>query len=215
MPQGAMREADLLDAVVSRYEGEGYEVYLQPSSSLLPPFMKGYRPDAIAKKSGKNVAIEIKRAGSPRAPIRRLQRMFLAHPDWEFTVLYFTPRSTAAVVGVATNQAIEQSIDQIKELKNTGHRSAALLIGWSALEAVARSLLPEQLDRPQPPDSLIEAIAGQGLLTPSEANVLRRLASTRNAAAHGQLDISPTPRQIDQLVGVLHTLSDLLAKDAA
>jgi uncharacterized protein YutE (UPF0331/DUF86 family) len=177
--------------------------------------MKGYRPDAIARKQGRNIAIEIKHSGSPGTKIRKLQKLFAEHPDWELTVLYLTPRAKATTPGVASNKVIEQSMEQIEELKKTGHRGAALLLGWSVLEAIARAMLPEQLDRPQPPANLVETLAGEGLLTPSEANVLRKIASARNAIAHGELDTNPAPKRVDELIAVLHTLSGLSTKDGA
>lgn len=54
-------EREVIDLVLPRLQAEGYEVYMHPSPSVLPSFMRSYRPDAIALKSGKKVAVEVVR----------------------------------------------------------------------------------------------------------------------------------------------------------
>jgi uncharacterized protein YutE (UPF0331/DUF86 family) len=214
MPHVTRGESDLLEAVLNRYEAEGFEVYTQPSASVLPAFMKGFRPDAIAVKGPKKIAFEIKYSSSGSATLKEIQKLFSEHPDWELNVLYLSPRASTALSTISRN-AIAQTITEVEQLRLAGQYSAALMLGWSALEATARSILPERLDRPQPPGSLVEALANEGLLTPSEAPIVRRIASTRNAVAHGQLYPNPAPKRIDELISVLHTLSDMLPRDAA
>lgn len=215
MPDIPRGESDLLEAVLSRYEAEGFEVYTQPSASVLPAFMKGFRPDAIAVNGPKKVAFEIKNSRSGIAALKKIQKLFSEHPDWELNVLYLSPRASTISLNAISHGAIAQTITEVEQLRLTGQYSAALMLGWSALEAIARSILPERLDRPQPPGSLVEALANEGLLTPSEASIVRRIAPTRNAVAHGQLYPNPAPKRIDELISVLHTLSDLLPRDAA
>ena len=49
----AFRERLVLERLRETYEREGYEFFLQPSGDILPPFLRGFRPDAIALKPGK------------------------------------------------------------------------------------------------------------------------------------------------------------------
>jgi hypothetical protein len=58
------REVDVLESILPRYEAEGFEVFVHPSPSILPPFMQSYRPDAIALKPDKKVAIEVVRTAA-------------------------------------------------------------------------------------------------------------------------------------------------------
>ena len=41
-------EAEVIESLLPGYEAEGFDVYVNPSPSILPPFMQTYRPDAIA-----------------------------------------------------------------------------------------------------------------------------------------------------------------------
>jgi hypothetical protein len=216
MPSAVRAETDLLEAVLSRYEADGFEVYSQPSSSVLPEFMKGFRPDAIAIRHDKKVAIEIKRSDDKSDRLKRVQKLFSEHPDWELNVLYLSPRaSSPAILNVVSPSAIAQTIAEVEQLRLAGQYSAALMLGWSALEAIGRSILPDRLERPQPAAGLSEMLATEGIVTPSEAPIVRRIAATRNAVAHGQLYPGPPAKRIDELVRLLHTLSDLLPRDAA
>jgi hypothetical protein len=68
----AIRERDFLQTLVPGYEAEGFSVFLHPAREMLPPFMRGYQPDAIAVKDDEKIAIEIKRDGpSARSSTRR------------------------------------------------------------------------------------------------------------------------------------------------
>jgi len=209
-------EATLLDAVVARYKAEGFDVFVHPSPSILPPFLRGYRPDAIAMRPDKRIAMEFVRPGSPSADkINQLRELFSPHKDWEFVVFYSSPGTSTAGIEVSSRDAIERAIQQTVDLQKAGQQVAALVMGWSALEAIARALLPERLARPQPPASLVDALASEGYLTPSEADMLRTAASVRNDAAHGKLTATVEPTQLDTLASALHTLRGFLPKDAA
>jgi hypothetical protein len=52
MPRLAARESDILETVLAGYEAEGFDVFLHPSPSVLPAFLKTARPDAIAVRPG-------------------------------------------------------------------------------------------------------------------------------------------------------------------
>lgn len=156
------RESDLLENLFPQYEAEGYEVFVHPSRAILPPFMQSYRPDAIAIKPDKKVAIEVKRsAQSSATKVQHLHQLFAPHSDWELRVYYISSRSSAKSPEIAPRGAIENAIGEVEELKRTGHQLSALLIAWAALEAVGRALLPEQFARPQTPARLIELLAPQ------------------------------------------------------
>ena len=85
-------EADMLEDLLPRYQAEGFEVFLHPSPSILPPFMQSYRPDAVALRSDKKIAIEVIRSsGASAEKMRKLESLFAPHKDWELRVLYVSP----------------------------------------------------------------------------------------------------------------------------
>jgi uncharacterized protein YutE (UPF0331/DUF86 family) len=205
------READLLESLLPKYQAEGFDVFVNPSPSILPPFMQMYRPDAVALRPDKKIAIEVVRSsGSSAKKVQELQSLFAPQSDWELRVVYVSPLGSEKTLEVASRSAIKSAIQRVLDLKNDGHKLPALIMAWAALEALGRALLPDQLGRPQTPARLIEVLASVGHLTPQEADALRAAISIRNAAVHGGLDPVVDDKLLDQFIAVLETLAGFL-----
>ena len=52
-------EKEVLQQEADRLTAEGYEVFLQPGPSLMPVFLHGYTPDAVAYGHGRKIALEV------------------------------------------------------------------------------------------------------------------------------------------------------------
>lgn len=206
-------EANLLDAIVSRYQSEGFDTFVHPSKSVLPGFMGDMRPDAIAIGPTQKIAIEIIRANGPHSnKVEQLRQLFANQSDWELMVFYVSQSSSTSDIAAPNLDSITTSISEINELQDRGHALAALIMGWSILEGIARALLGDQLERPQPAAQLLEVLASQGFFTPSEADRLRPLAELRNKVAHGGLDVRIDSGQLDALLSAIHRLAKRLRK---
>jgi hypothetical protein len=81
----------VLENLRPRFEAEGFDVFLHPSPSILPPFMEGYRPDAIAVSPQKKIAIEVVRPAKNTEKIKQLQKLIDQHSDWELRVVRIPP----------------------------------------------------------------------------------------------------------------------------
>ena len=197
----AIRERDFLQTLVPGYEAEGFSVFLHPAREMLPPFMRGYQPDAIAVKDDKKIAIEIKRDATRRAAGREeLQRIFSEHPEWELRIYYIPGRAEEEDIQTPDLAEIDAALAEVDQLKRAGHLRAALIMAWAALEAAGRALLPQDLARPQPANKLIEVLASEGVVTPAEADSLRKAISLRNAATHGHFAVPITEQEVEQVV---------------
>lgn len=206
-------EADVLDSVLPQYEAEGFEVYVNPAPSILPSFMREHRPDAIALRTDKKIAIEVVRSrGDSTRKIQELRSLFATHPDWELRVHYVSPLRSDKSPDVVPRAAIDLAIERVLNLKNEGHKLPALIMAWATLEGIGRALLPDRLRRPQTPARLIEVLASEGYLTPQEADTLRGAIPLRNLAVHGSIDQVVEDRLLDEFVGVLRTLACFLAE---
>jgi hypothetical protein len=99
-------EANVIDAVVARYKAEGFDVFVQPSPSILPPFLGGYRPDVVEIRPDKRIAMEFVRPGSQSADkINHSRELFSPHRDWEFIIFYGSPGTSRAGIEVASDAA--------------------------------------------------------------------------------------------------------------
>lgn len=200
------REQQVLDLVVPALEADGYAVYVQPPRDLLPEFMGGYRPDAIALGRPRNLAIEV--IGDETGTQSRRQALadrFAHVPDWELRIYYARPSGEEVRPEPASRAAIEASLSRVEDLARQGHIEAGLLLGWGTLEALARTL-SRKLERAQPSGRVLELLASEGFVTPSEADTLRDLARARNLIAHGALDVEVTRADLEGFVAILHTL---------
>lgn len=209
-------EAEVIESLLPRYRAEGFDVYINPSPSILPPFMQTYRPNAIALKKDKKIAIEVvvSTNGNDRE-LRSLQSLFADHTDWELRVLYASSATAAKSLEIASTSTITKSIERIVELEQGGHSLPALVMAWAALEAIGRALLPDQFQRPQTTARLVEVLGSEGYITPEEADTLRMASVVRDAVVHGQLDSSVDPKVLKTFVGVLEALVKLLPATAS
>lgn len=201
------REQRVLDLIASRLTAEGYDVFTQPARGLLPPFMRDYQPDAIALGRPRNIAIEVARddaAAPPKAAA--LSERFAKNPDWELRIVYAPEGSDDRPVPGVTRDAIPAALARVETLRAADQPEAALLLGWSILEAIGRLFLPGDVSRPQPAGQLLERMALEGLITPDEADRLRQLATLRNQVAHGALQVRVPPEAVADLIGILHTV---------
>jgi uncharacterized protein YutE (UPF0331/DUF86 family) len=207
----ADQEAQVLRFIVPKLEAEGYEVLVDPPATRLPEFMQSYRPDAIALGSPKNLAIEVVLEGSTEDfHLAALRKRFRDSKDWELRVYYASPSHVERQIEVASQVTIEQSLKVIRELIDLGQYQPALLMAWATFEAIGRALLPEKFVGPQPPQKLVERLAADGYVLPSEADRIRDLAKTRNQLAHGKLDLPIESADLEKFAAVLGSLSGRL-----
>ncbi len=196
-------ESILLESVVPDLEADGYEVFPRPRAPLLPAFMRGYRPDAIAYRKDRKLAIEVLRPGVPS----KLGDLLSERKDWELRVYWVSSSGAAAPIEPASRASIERTITTVEDLVGDGRTQPALLMAWAAFEAIGRLLLPDRFERPQTPSRLIEALASEGYITPIEADHVRRLAESRNRVVHGGLDTAVPEADLRGFVEILRTLS--------
>jgi uncharacterized protein YutE (UPF0331/DUF86 family) len=207
------REAAVLESLRPNYEADGFEVFIHPSPSILPPFMQSYRPDAVALSPYKKIAIElVSSADASTRKVTDLESLFAPHQDWELRVVYLASDRSEEGPDVASLAVIEDSIKRVADLDRQGHRLPALIMAWAALEAIGRALLPERLKRPQTPGRLVEVLASDGYVTPEEADTLRAAISIRNAAVHGSPGPVVDEGLVERFISILKTLRELLKR---
>jgi uncharacterized protein YutE (UPF0331/DUF86 family) len=203
-------EAAVIESLLPRYEAEGFDVYVNPSPSILPPFMRSYRPDAIALKKDKKIAIEVIVRARSDQKLKDVQSLFAGHDDWELRVFYASPIGLGRLPEIASVPEIKESIQRVIDLKTAGHLLPALVMASATLEAAGRALLPDEFQRPQTPSRLLEVLGSKGYITPQEADTLRAASSIRNAFVHGELNSTVDQKILDDFVAILKTLATLL-----
>ena len=184
------REHRVLELLRAQYEEKGYAVYLNPGRELIPSFMEGYMPDAIALGDPKNVAIEVKlqRKTESDKHLFAVAERFRNQPKWEFRIVYANEEALEDFAsGASTLPAIRSQLDEAESLSNAGHQRAALILAWAALEAVAVSLRGSETtgQSAMNPRQMLELLEHLGRISFEQGKTVRNLIKARNAVVHG------------------------------
>ena len=198
--------ADILAATSRRLSEQGYDVIREPNRSMLPDSLQTYRPDAIAIGRDPKLVIEIARERPADAErVAGLQRVLREVPGWQL-YLVLNRASNDPELARVTDAEIAPILDRALVVAQVDPR-AALLMSWAALEALSRQRRPSEFSRPQSPGRIVETLAFEGIIGPSDAAFLRSMAESRNAFVHGDLRQAVSPDQISRFVELLRELT--------
>ena len=118
-------------------------------------------------------------------------------------------RSSEEPVPISSGSDIRKRLDEVRKLANDGHLEPALLMAWGTMEGVARSVASDRFSKPQTPGRIVETLAMDGFITPSEADLVRSLVPKRNKLIHGQLDVRVEKSEIESFAGTIERLFEL------
>lgn len=212
MTEAEKGEADILRTLRSRYERQGYTFVSHPTEDLLPDFLRGFRPDALAISSRGSVVIEVKtsRSSAGGKSLAQIAERVSAHPNWKFEV-YYAGDFPRALYESPGDDVIRKLISEVKGLAKAGQTRASLVMGWAALEAITRSLRSggEGRSGPMIPSEIVEWLTREGHIDNAKGRVLRQLIKKRNAVVHGDLSEILRPEDLNALLSTL----DLLATE--
>lgn len=198
-------QSELLSATIRKLKEQGYDVVIEPSASILPHSLQGWRPDAVAIGKSPRLVVEIA-SESPKAAARiaDIQAALKAEPDWRLH-LVLDRASSAATVDKASDSQIETALKDATKVLAVDAR-AALLMTWSAFEALSRARRPNDFSRPQSPGRLIEQLAANGEVSTSDAEFLRSMAMQRNRYIHGGLAQDVERENVTRFIELLKRL---------
>lgn len=200
-----------IETLRARYETKGFAFIVDPEAPELPAFMKSYRPDAIASKSGRNVAIAIKGRQSSTAlrSLQQIRRLFDDQPDWQLDVV-FAGGSTMRMPVISSAKVLDHK-REILALSADGHRRAALVMAWSLLEAALQSIGIAE-NKARSAVSVLDVLASEGYVEPDMERRLRPLVELRDRIVHGDVLAEPT---VEDVAVVLASIDQTLLADAA
>lgn len=198
----AHAERAIIDELRRRYELAGYRFTAPPDSKLLPAFLDGYVPDAVAERPGEHVAIELKdRTGADQLTISALQPLFESHPDWRLRVIVLPQLSERSPpVLAASPEAILDRVGDVRNLMRTGDAPAAFVMGWALLEAAFRSRVSNPQAQPVGAATAVQALAMAGAISPETEERLRNLIPVRNRIVHGDISLVPAAEEVDAVI---------------
>jgi len=137
------RENSRIMQIASEYRQKGYAVIIQPSSTELPSFLSGYRPDIIAKSNNESVIIEVTSHSnlSRKSQLSRIAEIVEAQPRWRFELVMTNPKGNTLISSESRLPNVEEVSKRLikaKKLVSNGNYEAAIAIAWSAIEGLLR-----------------------------------------------------------------------------
>lgn len=204
--QASETEQNLLASLRRDYEAKGFSFEIEPRPQDTPDFLKPYVPDAIARKPGENVAIEVRqsRSRASETNLQQIRSRFDGHPDWTFAVAYAAEDPLKALtIKPAAIPAIRRQLADILNLTNQGQNRAAFLLAWTLLEATLLNVEGKQEARPRTPASVLQGLAMLGRIEPKTERLIRPMILLRNAVVHGDLAKEPTREDVETVASVV------------
>jgi hypothetical protein len=195
-------EERVLSLLRNRYEGEGFSFIEHPDQADLPAFMQGYQPDALALGKDRSIAIEIKLHRHPvtEKSLRAVSERFKGQPRWEFRVVYGDEVHDEPI-SPPTQQEILAQIVEAEALLAQNHNRAAFVLGWAAIEAIARMLDPDfPSSGSRTMRQAVELLEHLGRLRFEQAQDLRRLSLLRVRVVHGDFQTSISSNEVEPVL---------------
>lgn len=190
-------------AIADRYRQRGYQVVEEPVAEQLPDFLQGFnfRPDLLAENEAESVIVEVQSYGrvTRSRRLEDLAKSIERHPGWRLELVLSNPPDSPEPESLATESKyptiefseIDERIQNSKYLASIGDLRSAVILLYSALEAILRAGLeriPASFINNVPAAILKQGVA-YGLMDPEDYNILRQLLPARNAAVHGFAEI--------------------------
>jgi uncharacterized protein YutE (UPF0331/DUF86 family) len=220
MPDSQPGGLSALRRLQPSYEARGLRFVINPSADLVPPFLAGYTPDAIAiGPDGGGIIIELMRPGNQaagRLQLIELSKTVADHKGWEFQALYVGPASEMPDdIAQPTPEQIDARLGEVRVLADAGHYAPALVAGWAVLEALARLARGLGSSKAYSPLQAVQALAEEGYLESEDARPLREMARVRSSVVHGDFAVDVSAEQVEYLLDQLKALKLGIAEVAA
>jgi uncharacterized protein YutE (UPF0331/DUF86 family) len=216
MSEGQVLESAVLRNLQQVSEARGLKFYVDPPREIVPPFLGNYQPDAIAIGPEGGIIIDVKLRRSPASDsqLARISKQVSDQKGWEFRAIYLNPPLVEMPsIAKPTIHQLLATLKEIEALAKGGHSRAALVMGWAALESLARLASANSDARRSggfSPIRPIQTLAEEGYLEHEAAERLREMAKLRNAVVHGDFSINVPTEQVENLLTQLRAiLSDI------
>ena len=198
--------------VADQYRRQGYEVIIGRPLE----FMDGFAADLVARKDDEWRVVEVKTRASIGADprIAELAGVVGAKSGWSFDLVIVPEpeRLSAPSEAIPFDESeVQRRIGAATLLLDAGHGEAALLMAWSACEALLR-LHNAQVEvasdaRITTANYVLEEAAHLGVIFHEQYSRLLEIARCRNAVAHGFTHDDDAEALAVELIGTVETLS--------
>lgn len=201
------------------YRARGYEVALDADVDFLP----GHKLDLVACKGDDKRIIEVKRRSSLQhdPKIDKIARTVETQPGWSFDIVLVPEPLNLATPSdsrpLGSDRAL-RSVDLSEQLASMGQPEAALVMSWSACEALLRERVEEESgtsDYGSLTQLLLDSATMYGVISHDGRDYLKSLLPLRNAIAHGFSHAEVDSAAIAELAQFVRQLAEDAPEDAS
>lgn len=208
------REHQRLLEVAREYRHRGYDVTIEPKSEQLPGFLAHFRIDMLAHSAEENVIVEVRTQESlADAPeLDAIAQALHDQPSWRFELVVTNPKERSLLqLKDATSlngRDITYRLREARQLSDQEHGEAALVLAWSATEALLRTIAHEEAIpvRPNNPSQLTKSLFTYGVLDKEQYQILQHAFQARNTVVHGYKEHQSLASTLDQILHVADQL---------
>ena len=191
-----------VSTVAESYRRQGYEVVFEPEPSLLPKEAKSLQPDFLATKGDERVIVEVKYPQNLLAypSLMRLAEVIRRIPGWRLDVVVLEKRRQAAESQTLSTEDAKRRLDSADHVaEETGDFAAALLLLWTAAEAILRDRVTKQTEDNLTSTSRLPKLAySLGLIDTEDVATAEWMTRIRNDVVHGRSESSVTRLDYDR-----------------
>ncbi|USX15147.1 hypothetical protein NHH88_04935 [Oxalobacteraceae bacterium OTU3CAMAD1] len=213
-----VQELQALRDLAEEYQRLGYTVVIEPSATLIPPFLGTYKPELLATKDDEHMLFDVKLEGARDvAEFWRMVAEVKRHAGWKLTGIT-VPNLDLEVntSGVLSDLDVEGLRQQLREIdllsRDPKLRSVILPKLWVVYIAALRLLaIQEGFDRDGDADySRLVRAQSNGLISNAECEEGRALMILRNRVVTGS-DAVVAPEDCLQLRQMIQRVIDQIA----
>ena len=113
------------------------------------------------------------------------------------------PNTGSLDLAIPSKSEIDQRIAEVAGLLEKGFPDQALIFGFAVLEAITRVAFGKRFSKEQTPGSVVELLAFEGYVSPSQADKIRALIKKRNRLVHGDLEVRATANDVEAFVQLI------------
>jgi uncharacterized protein YutE (UPF0331/DUF86 family) len=209
------REQQRLREIAREYRQRGYDVIIEPRADQLPGFLAPFRIDMLARSAEETVIVEVRTQESlSDAPeLDAVAQALQDQPSWRFELVVTNPKDRSSLqlkdAASLNHLDIRYRLHEARQLSDQEHGEAALLLAWSATEALLRAIAAEE-DIPvaqNNPRQLTKSLFTYGVLDKEQFEILQLGFQARNTVVHGYKEHRSLASTLEQVLHVADQLT--------
>ena len=194
-----------LRGLARQYQAQGYIVYFESLPEGAPDPIRGFRPDLIARRGDEVIVVEVKNSRDVEdARLDELAERISNIRNWRLELVWLgdTPAQPLS------HEQLAALVREAHSVRDLGHLSSALLLGWAAAEAILDSMLTNASSESVGKSAKIKVSSAEslGLISKRQFDALMESVELRNRVAHGR-SIDAPAEVVDLLLSTVQRLS--------